>query len=261
VVGFYSTIAKYRGILYYRTLASLRADARGLYLGYIWWLLEPVLNAALYYLVFGVLMGSKSPGLIAYILVGTVVYQWFQGAVNGSINTLAGRSAIYRQIPLPKYLFALIAVFSNTWKFFCVLIVVAIYLQISIGVQVGAQLLYLPLLFFVQLNLIFSFVLVLCLAASYMKDIQSVTNVVFRGLMFLSAIFWRVEKVPEHLLVYFYSNPIACLIQGYRNVLMYGNTPNLFHIAYVFAFSFVLMQLGLMWHKKVDGHVLKHLQT
>ncbi|MGB0418928.1 MAG: ABC transporter, partial [Opitutales bacterium] len=69
MIEFFSTLHQYRGILFYRTIASLRADARGMYLGYIWWFLEPVLNTALYYLIFGVLLGSKTPDFITYLLL------------------------------------------------------------------------------------------------------------------------------------------------------------------------------------------------
>jgi lipopolysaccharide transport system permease protein len=261
VIEFFSTLHQYRGILFYRTIASLRADARGMYLGYIWWFLEPVLNTALYYLIFGVLLGSKTPDFITYLLLGTVVYQWFQSSIAGTMGTITARAHLYRQIPLPKYLFAIIGVCASSWKSVCVFVVMLGYICISSGLQLGVHLLWLPVLLSLQLLVITGFSIILSIASAYLKDLQTFVSVLFRAGMFLSAIFWDVAKVPEHLETLFYSNPAASLIQVFRSVVLYGEHPSGALLLYLTGLSLVLIQLGMLWHRRIDGHILKHIQV
>jgi lipopolysaccharide transport system permease protein len=261
VIEFFKTLFQYRGILFYRMLANLRADARGMYLGYIWWFLEPVLNTALYYFIFGVLLGSKTPDFIAYLLLGTVVYQWFQSSISGAMGTITGRAHLYRQIPLPKYLFAMIGVCSSSWKSICVFAVMLGYIALSSGLNLGIHYIWLPVLILLQILVIAGFSIILSIASAYLKDLQTFVGVLFRAGMFLSAIFWDVGKVPEHLKLLFYSNPAASLIQVYRSVVLYAQSPSLYLLLYLAVLGLLLIQIGMCWHRRVDGHILKHIQT
>lgn len=261
MIEFFCTLSQYRGILFYRTLASLRADARGMYLGYIWWFLEPVLNTALYYLIFGILLGSKTPDFITYLLLGTVVYQWFQSSISGAMGTIMARAHLYRQIPLPKYLFAMIGVCASSWKSVCVFAVMLGYIAMSSGLKLGAHLLWLPVLLLLQLLVIAGFSIILSIASAYVKDLQTFVSVLFRAGMFLSAIFWDVSKVPEHLETLFYTNPAASLIQVFRSVVLYGEPPSLTLMLYITVLGLILIQLGILWHRRINGHILKHIQA
>ena len=261
MIEFFKSLHQFRGIIFFRTVASLRADARAMYLGYLWWFLEPVLNTALYYFIFGVLLGSKTPDFITYLLLGTVIYQWFQSSISGTMGTITARAHLYRQIPLPKYLFAIIGVSSSSWKSICVFVVMLGYIAISSGLKLGVHLFWLPFLFLIQLLVIIGFSIILSIASAYYRDLQTLMSVLFRAGMFLSAIFWDVAKVPESLIALFYSNPAASLIQIFRSVILYGEHPNSILLFYLTALGFVLIQLGILWHRRIDGHILKHIQT
>jgi ABC-type polysaccharide/polyol phosphate export permease len=105
------------------------------------------------------------------------------------------------------------------------------------------------------------FSIILSIASAYLRDLQTFVSVVFRAGMFLSAIFWDVAKVPEHLEALFYSNPAASLIQVYRSVVLYGESPSLRLLLYLCALALCLIQVGILWHRRIDGHILKHIQT
>ena len=237
MIEFFKTLYAYRGILFYRTLASLRADARGMYLGYLWWFLEPVLNTTLYYFIFGVLLGSKTPDFIAYLLIGTVVYQWFQSSLMSSMGTITSRAHLYRKIPLPKYLFALIVVCTNSWKFLCVFFTVVVVIVFSTDLQVNVHLLWVPLIVLLQLAVITGISINLSIAAAYFRDMSNVIGVLFRALMFVSAIFWDVEKVPEHLRLAFFLNPVASAIDLFRACVLRAEAPSGFLMLYLLCFS------------------------
>lgn len=261
MIEFFRTLQQYRGILFYRTLASLRADARGMYLGYVWWLLEPVLNTALYYFIFGVMLKIKTPDFIAYLLVGTSVYQWYQSSIMGTMGTITARAHLYRQIPLPKFLFSLVAIFSNTWKFFCVFTIIIAYILVSTDCRLQVSMLWVPVIAAIQLLLVFGLSILLSIGSAYVRDLQTFMAVIFRALMFLSAIFWDVRMVPDDMRPFFFANPAANLINAYRDVIIHGKAPDFAHLIYLFILSVLIIQIGMFWHRKVDGHILKRIQA
>ncbi|MEM7791157.1 MAG: ABC transporter permease [Verrucomicrobiota bacterium] len=261
MIEFFQSLIRYRGVLFYRTIASLRADARRLYLGYIWWILEPVLNTALYFFVFAVILETRTEDFIGYLLLGTTVYQWFQSSVVGTMGTILERAQLYRQIPLPKYLFSLISVFSSTWKFLCVFSIISAYAMFTSGSSVTWAFLWLPILVTIQLLLIFGLSVPLAIGSAYIRDLQTFMGLIFRAGMFLSAIFWDISKVPENLKLVFFANPLASMIQAFRSVILDGTAPNLYHITYVLILGLLLIQVGMVWHRKIDLHILKHVES
>ena len=48
---------------------SLKADAQRYFLGYLWWILEPLLWVAVFYLVFEVFLGSGRADFLMFLAV------------------------------------------------------------------------------------------------------------------------------------------------------------------------------------------------
>ena len=51
---------------------SLKAEAQRYYLGYLWWVLEPLLWVGVFYVVFYELLGSITPDFLMFLAVLTV---------------------------------------------------------------------------------------------------------------------------------------------------------------------------------------------
>jgi ABC-type polysaccharide/polyol phosphate export permease len=260
VIEFFRTLQQYREVLVYRTKANLQADARRMYLSYIWWFLEPVLSSALYFLVFAIVLRNKAPDFIGYLLIGTTVWQWFQSSVSQSMGTIQGKAHVLENVYLPKYLFALVNIFANSVRFLCVFAVIGLYVLIlGPGIFTG-YLALLPLVALVQFTLIFGFAINLTIASTYFRDVETIAGLIFRAGMFLSGIFYSVDRIPEEMIGYFYLNPMAGIIQCYRMIILDGTMPSFGLLAYSFTLGFLLLGVGLYWHKKIDYNIIKHLE-
>ncbi|EED30587.1 hypothetical protein NOR53_501 [gamma proteobacterium NOR5-3] len=60
---------------------SLKADASRFYLGYLWWVLEPLLYVAVFYVVFEVLLGTRRPDFLVFLMCGKLTFIWFSKSV------------------------------------------------------------------------------------------------------------------------------------------------------------------------------------
>lgn len=250
------TITRHKDILWYRTTAYLKSESRQNYLGYIWFFAEPALLTLTLYLVFGFILGNRGSGFVLFLLTGLTVWQWFEGSINEGLLEIKAKLHIMHQVPLPKYIFPIVKIFVTTWKFICIFSVILVC-SYCFGFKPNMAYLCLPLLILSQLILVIGIVLPLSVAAAFYADISKVVSVVLRLLFYLSGIFFSTDIVPIKLLKFFYFNPIACLVEGFREIIFKEQFPQLFFILNSFIWGIILCIFGFLICKYVDKKILK----
>ncbi len=252
----FESFHRYKDIVWYRTLAQLKSESRQNYLGYVWFLLEPILTTAVLYLIFGIALGHRSSDFVFFLIVGLTVWQWFETSLTEGMVSIRAKLHIMNQIPLPKYLFPLVHIFASTWKFICVFAVLIIFTYFF-GFSPNLNYIYLPSIFIAQLTLIIGLSLPLAVLNTYYADTFRVYHSVMRILFYVSGCFFSVEKVPADLHLLFYSNPMAGLITSYRSILIYNTPPSIALILYPFAFGLIFCIIGVIICNNIDKKLLK----
>lgn len=253
---------RYRDIIFYRTLAGLKSESRQNYLGYIWFFLEPAIITGILYFVFGHLYGNRGPDVVMVILIGMIMWQWFDSSVMAAMMSIRQKLGILEHFQLPKFIFPAVNVAINTWKFFFVLVVVLL-LAALLGATTGsvekptAVWLILPVYLVLQLLLILGLGMMLAVAVSYVNDMVTVVSSAMRLFFFLSGVFFRAESLPEHVRDIFLLNPMAALIECYRIVLLDNALPPLNLTLYLTVLSVLLFLAGLSVCRSQEGKLLK----
>jgi teichoic acid transport system permease protein len=89
-----------------RVLSTSKAYAknRNNYLGQFWTILTPILNAAVYIIIFGFLIGTKRglDNVIAFIVVGVFTFRFFEHAVSGGTKSIRGNLSLVRSVRFPR---------------------------------------------------------------------------------------------------------------------------------------------------------------
>lgn len=85
-------------------LGQFRAQTQGTALGSVWHLLNPVLNAALYYVVFGVLFAARGTveNYAAFLLVGIFTFTLISRTVSSGGRSINGNLHLISQINFPR---------------------------------------------------------------------------------------------------------------------------------------------------------------
>jgi lipopolysaccharide transport system permease protein len=250
------TFLRYKDIIFYRTLAGLKSEARKNYLGYLWFVFEPMLSTAVLYFAMSQLTGDRGAEAVFGILIGMLAWQWFEGSVMLSSGSIAGKFHVHLQVPLPKYLFPLVDIGTNTIRFGCAFsIVLAVCLFFGAGP--GLPLLWLPVVLVIQLFFIIGLSLVVSIAVTLMPDLRVLLQSLFRLLFFVSGIFFTAERVPEHLLPWFHANPITIFIESYRAIILQGHAPDVSLLARTVVFTAVLLVAGCFVQSHFDKRLLK----
>jgi lipopolysaccharide transport system permease protein len=214
----------YLELVWYKACADLRAEAARAYLGTLWWVLEPLLYMAVFYLVFGVLLQRGGEGFIAFLLCGLTVWRWFGSSVIRCANAIPSNARLMLQVYLPKYLFPAIALVTSTLRFLIVFTLFLIYLVFAEH-SLSASWLALPALLVIHFLLIAACASLLAAIVPFLPDLRIFVENGLTLMFFMSGIFYDISSFPADLRVYFYLNPMATIIESYRAVLLEGAWP------------------------------------
>ena len=94
---------------------------------------------------------------------------------------------------------------------------------------------------------------------TYVNDAMTLATSSFRILFFVSGIFFDTDKVPEAQRVWFYANPIAGIIESFRNVLLKDLPPNWPVLLRGAGQSAIILALGLWLCHHVNRRIMKHV--
>jgi ABC-type polysaccharide/polyol phosphate export permease len=75
----------------------------------------------------------------------------------------------------------------------------------------------------------------------------------------MSVTFFFASMVPESAKIYFYANPMAGLIESYRDIVMFNQPPLFNALLYATAFGIVFAGIGILWSNHIDGKILKRV--
>lgn len=207
---------------------SLKADARRYFLGYLWWILEPLLYVAVFYVVFNVLLGTRQDNFLTFLIVGKLTFIWFSKSVIQASNSLVASRGLIGQRDLPKTLFPMAVIQEGLYKQVTIFVLLGVFVWTN-NFAPQQSWLWLPVLMLLQYFLICCCALAGALLVCVQRDFSMLIQLGTIFLLFMSGIFWDVNTLENQkaaqLLLQF--NPLAFLIDAYRDVLMRGERPDI----------------------------------
>jgi lipopolysaccharide transport system permease protein len=233
----------YINLIQYKAWADLRSEARRYYISYLWWVIEPVIEMLIFYVVFGLLMKQNKPNYIQFLLIGLTTWKWFATTVQHAGNSILNSRSLIQQVNLPKTIFPLIVVCTDTFKFAIVFAIILGYMVLS-GFAPDQSYVFLPLLLFTQLALITALGLFCSAIIPFVPDMDILIDNSLRFVFFLTGIFFDPSTLSPEIRYWFYLNPMAFLIDGYRQILIHGQFIDIYRLLSILALSLVGILAG-----------------
>lgn len=230
---------------------ALKADARRFYLGYLWWILEPLLYVAVFYLVFEVFLGTRQPDFLVFLAVGKLTFIWFSKSVNQAANSLDVNKGLIAQRDLPKTLFPMAVIQEGLYKQLAIFALLIAFLWLA-GFGWNGHWLWLPVLMLLQYVLICCCGLAAALLVCLQRDFTMVVQLGTVFLLFMSGVFWDVNTLENPVAADWLLriNPLAYLLDAYRAVFMRAEAPSLELMGWLaLELALVLVGLGLLYRR------------
>lgn len=237
------TISRYTTLVFHQAYAELRAESERTYIGYLWWIIDPIVSMLVYYLVFDVILTRGVPDFAVFLFVGLVPWRWFQTAVMSGASSILNARGIMLQVYLPKVVFPLVAFLTNTVKFLLIFVVMVVLLPFF-GFPVGWSHLAIVVILVTHALFIVGVALIAAAVTPFFPDFRMVLDNAMRLWFFLSAIFFQLSDLSPQLRFYIGLNPMANVIESYRKVLMLGHWPDLTYLIGVGVVGSLLIVCG-----------------
>lgn len=238
-------------LILYKAYADLKAEAARSYLGLLWWVIEPVLYLCAFYVLFDLVLQRGGPDFVPTFLCGAVVWKWFDNAIKGGSHAISGHRGLLQQVYVPKYIFPVIAVLGSAARFLPIFAIFAVFLLLY-GVPVQTTWLAAPMVILTQFCLLLALAMLVGAITPLLPDLKVAIDNGMMLLFFISGVFFNINEVHEPLKSYLLLNPMAGLIDEYRNVMIRGIWPDTGRLAVILASSISLGVLALVLLKQMD---------
>ena len=193
---------------------------QGSMLGYLWAVIKPLLMFAILYVVFAQVLrfGDEIPHYPVYLLVGTVLWNFFNECAQQGIHSIEQRSDLIRKLSFPKYIIVVSATSTAVINVLINLCVVIIFALLNGVAPTWSWLLAIPLL--VELYLL-ALGISLLLGAMNIKfrDVGSIWEVLMQAMFYAVPIIYPLSMVMNTSVTaakIIMINPVAQIIQDMR---------------------------------------------
>lgn len=233
-------------------------------LGYVWTVLDPLLMAGVYFVVFTFVFKAgrvADTPYFLYLLSGLLGWQWFTGSVNDTTKSLIQEARLVRSTNLPREVWVIRCVLAKGVEYLLslpILVGFVIYYLIVGQVQLDWELLLFPVGLLLQFVLLVGLGLVLAPITVLATDMQRVVRIVLRFLFYLSPVLYGAHAVPEQLRAVLVFNPLNGILSLYRGGL-FERSVSWVDVGVSAATAVALVVIGFTMFSRLERAVLKEI--
>ncbi|MFF4033913.1 ABC transporter permease [Streptomyces sviceus] len=208
--------------------AKLTAQYSQAKLGQVWQVMTPLLNAAVYYFIFGVLLGTKRnvPDYVPFLVTGVFIWTFTQSSIMAGTRAISGNLGLVRALHFPRAALPISFALQQLQQLLFSMAALVVIL-LCFGVPIAASwLLAVPAL---VLQSVFNAGVSMIMARMGAKtpDIAQLMPFVLRTWMYVSGVMWSIDKLakghhdwPSWVVPVLQANPAAIYIDLMRYALI-----------------------------------------
>ncbi|RAO27184.1 O-antigen export system permease protein RfbA [Micromonospora saelicesensis] len=204
--------------------AKLVASYSNAKLGQLWQVLTPLTNAAVYYLIFGVVLAQNDniPNFIAYLTTGLFIFNFTQSAVLAGTQSISSNLGLIRALHFPRASLPLSTTITQFQQLLASMVVLVGIVLVTGEPLTWKWLMLLPALL---LQAVFNAGVVLLVArlGSKASDLKQVMPFVMRTWMYGSGVLYSVslfDRLPGWATTLVQYNPLLVYIELARYALL-----------------------------------------
>jgi len=208
---------------------NIRAANTNTFFGQIWLVLNPLLLAAVYYLLVDIIAGGGAKvgagERFAHMCGGLFAFYYFSGAMTAGAASVVGGGKLLMNQSFPRMLLPLSAVRTAFFRFLPTLVVYLV-IHLLMGQPLKWPMLLAPA-FLIMLT-VFAAGMGMIFAALqvYFRDTTSFLPYFVRIWLYMSPVLWFAEQAPPKFKGFIQYNPLYSLLGGWTDLLVKGHIPN-----------------------------------
>ena len=247
-MNFVSDTIKRRELLLALARKEIRVRYLNAYLGFAWVIIHPLVLMV----VLSLIMRTRMKGwelFPIFLLIGLIPWNFFNLTLSECTSSIVNNASLIKKIYFPRMLIPLSTILSNLFHFILSLVVLFVFILIF-GMLFRNPLtpfaLFLPVVMLIQIMFITGASLLTSALCVSFPDVKYIVQAGLLPLFFLSGIFFDYrQQVPEKYWRVFFLNPMAGIIEMYRDILYHGQIMQPLHFWSALIISVVFLIAGV----------------
>ena len=239
------TLKQILGMSWTLAKTHLKLKSEGSYLGYLWYLLGPLLLFTLLYFIFSKRLGENIPNYALYLLLGIIIWNFFSRATSEAMAST--KLPIIKSINFPKEVLVISSVLAIAILHFFELVIFILFM-IGFGISPFA-IIYYPFIFVLFFAFILGVSFILATINPYLADIENIWGFLIKIGFFATPIFYSLKE-HGYITIANLFNPVYYFIEASRKIIIYQQIPELFIILGMIAYAILFLVVGYIIFNK-----------
>lgn len=207
----------YRELFFFLAWRDVKIRYRQTALGALWAVLQPLLTAVVFTLLFGRLNRVPSAGMPYVVFSYTALLGWvyFSGALSSASGSLVGNGDLLRKVYFPRATIPGASVLAGLVDL-AIGAVILVAMMIHYGIRPSLRLLLWPVLIFQLVVLAFGLGLIVSALNVKYRDVKHAMPFAIQLWLFLTPIIYPVSIVPQRFRMWIALNPLTGIVEGLR---------------------------------------------
>ena len=250
-MNIFQKIYNYRELLKTNVKKEIRGRYKNSILGVLWSFLNPLLQLAVYAIIFGALLAGGDPTYHIYICVALIPWTYFTTAITQASFTVIGNADIIKKVYFPREILPISVVTSGAVNFLISVTIIVFFVLLS-GIGLSWHLIFFPLVLLIQYVLLLGIGFIVSAITVYFSDLEHIIGIILLAAFYGTPIVYRLEQLPANLQTIMQLNPMTHIIDAYRAIFYYQQVPNMGALGILFAISMALLIVGYFVFKKLQ---------
>ena len=247
----FKDIYNYRELLKTNVKKEIRGKYKHSFLGVIWSFLYPLLQLAVYAIIFPLILRDTQDNYVIFLCVALIPWTFFTTIVNQSTGVIISNGNILKKVYFPRIILPISVVTSAAINFIISTIIILLFVLFS-GIGFSKYLIFYPAILLVQYILSLGISFIVSSITVYLRDLEHLINIALMMLFYATPIAYSSASIPEAFKNIMYLNPMAHIIDAYRAIFYYQQMPDFIGLGVLFIISIVLMISGYFIFEKLQ---------
>lgn len=245
-------IYEYREMIFSLVRRDLRGRYKGSMLGFLWTFLNPLLQLAVYTMVFSIIMRSNIQQYYLFLFVALVPWIFFSTSLNGGCTCIMSNAEMVKKIYFPREVMPISFVSSCFINMLLSFVAVfGVLLVTGYGFNPLA-LLFMPLIMAIEYLLALGMVLLASALTVYFRDLAYILSILTMAWQFLTPVMYASSMLPEKLQAIWRLNPMTPVVEAYRAILYYKQVPDIGTLGAAFVLGLIFLVVGELMFRRLQ---------
>ena len=251
MVKVFKNLYNYRELLKTNIKKEVRGKYKNSFLGVLWSFLNPLLQIMVYAIIFQLILKNPQENYSIFICCGLIPWTFFASAITRSAFTMVENGNILKKVYFPREILPISIVTSETVNFLISSIIILGFVIFG-GLGITKFIVFYPLILLAQYLLLIGISFIVSSISVYVRDLQHLIGVVLQLLFYAAPIVYSQEAIPANFqwILKFY--PMTYIINGYRDIFYYQQTPDIMALLSIIAISIIICVIGYMIFNKLQ---------